>query len=205
MMPINSVKTELLTLLRSQSLFRGDFTLSSGVKSQYYVDCKLTTLDSKGAWLVGQMFHNVIRTEEEARGVKIDGVGGLTMGADPIAIATGMVSYWSRDVEPLQIFIVRKIPKQHGQTKKIEGKFKVGDRVVVIDDVVTRGDSTLRAINAVKEEGGIIEFVMVLVDRMEGGKEKIEATGIKVISVFTRDDLLGSHVELRKREDFVAA
>lgn len=184
---------------------RGDFTLSSGAKSKYYVDCKLTTLDSNGAWLVGQIFHNMIRAEEEARGVKIDGVGGLTMGADPIAIATGMVSKWANDAEPLQVFIVRKTPKQHGQTKQIEGNFSAGDRVVIIDDVVTRGDSTLRAVDAVKQEGGIIEFVAVLVDRMEGGKEKIEAAGIKVISVFTKDDLLNSHVELRERKDFVAA
>ncbi|MDA1272884.1 MAG: orotate phosphoribosyltransferase [Verrucomicrobia bacterium] len=204
-MPINSVKSELLTSLRSKSLVRGDFTLSSGAKSKYYVDCKLTTLDSNGAWLVGQIFHNMIRAEEEARGVKIDGVGGLTMGADPIAIATGMVSKWANDAEPLQVFIVRKTPKQHGQTKQIEGNFSAGDRVVIIDDVVTRGDSTLRAVDAVKQEGGIIEFVAVLVDRMEGGKEKIEAAGIKVISVFTKDDLLNSHVELRERKDFVAA
>ena len=153
-----------MELLRKKSIFHGDFTLASGAKSKYYFDCRLTTLDPKGAWLVGQSVHAIIRKEEAARKLRIDAVGGLTMGADPVALATAMFSCWAQDVSPLQTFTVRKIPKAHGQTKLIEGNFKKGDSVVVVDDVVTRGDSTITAINAVGNEGGKVAFVVVLVD-----------------------------------------
>lgn len=187
---MNNLKLDLLNLLKEKSVFYGDFTLSSGAKSKYYIDCRLTTLDAQGAWLVGQVLHELIRKEEAAQGLVLHGVGGLTMGADPISLATAMVSYWAKDVRPLQPFTVRKAPKAHGQTKLIEGTFKPGDSVVVVDDVITRGDSTLAAIQAVEKEGGKVAFVAVLVDREEGGRQKIEALGHRVFSIFKKDDLL---------------
>jgi len=192
MLTFDQARAELLGLLRSKSVFHGDFTLSSGAKSTYYLDCRLTTLDPNGAWLVGQTMHTLIRKEQAARNARIDAVGGLTMGADPIGLAVGMFSCSANDEVPLQVFSVRKAPKGHGQTKLIEGNFRKGDSVVVLDDVVTSGESTIAAINAVVKEGGTVAFVAVLVDRQEGGRERIEALGQSVLSLFKRDELLGA-------------
>jgi orotate phosphoribosyltransferase len=181
----------LLRLLKARSVFRGDFTLSSGAKSTYYIDCKLTTLDPEGALLTGQLMHALIQGEQVARNLHLDAVGGLTMGSDPIALAVGMHARRSKDALPLQVFSVRKSPKAYGQTKLVEGNFKKGDSVVVIDDVVTRGESTITAINAVEKEGGKVAFVAVLVDRQEGGRAKIEALGHRVVALFNIGELLG--------------
>ncbi|HEX4119578.1 MAG TPA: orotate phosphoribosyltransferase [Verrucomicrobiae bacterium] len=189
-MTTSEAKSRLLAILKQKSVSYGDFTLASGAKSTYYIDCRLTTLDPEGAWLVGQVMHSLIQSEAAQRAVKIQAVGGLTMGADPIALSIGMYSFLSKDVPPLRSFVVRKAPKAHGQTKLIEGNFQRGDLVVVLDDVITRGDSTISAINAVVNEGGKVAFVAVLVDRQQGGREKIEALGCPVISAFRRDDLL---------------
>src|SRR6266487_4996654 len=202
MLNIDEARPALLELLQTKSVFRGDFTLSSGAKSNYYIDCRLTTLDPEGAWLVGQLMHDLIRKEQAARRVNVNAVGGLTMGADPIALAVGMYSHWAKDAVPVQVFCVRKSPKAHGQTKLIEGNFKRGDVVVVIDDVVTRGESTIAAINAVEKEGGTVAFVAVLVDRQEGGREKIEAMGHRVVSLFNRGVLLGEHAGTSKTGDW---
>jgi orotate phosphoribosyltransferase len=183
-----ALRAELLALLKKKSVFRGEFTLASGAKSTYYIDCRLTTFDPVGATLVGQLMHELIRGEAERRGAQIDAVGGLTMGADPVALATAMTSVSS--ARPVQCFAVRKAPKAHGQTKLVEGNFKKGDTVVVIDDVITRGESTITAINAVLNEGGKVAFVAALVDRQEGGREKIEGMGYPVVSLFKRDDIL---------------
>jgi orotate phosphoribosyltransferase len=196
-------KCELLTFLQEKSVFHGDFTLSSGAKSSFYVDCKLTTYHPQGAWLVGQVMHRIIRRRQEELGVTLNGIGGLTMGADPIALAVGMVSHWLKDPSPLLTFSVRKTPKSYGQTKLIEGNFRKGDSVVVIDDVVTRGESTLKAIDAVLQEGGKIPFVAVLMDREEGGREKIEARGFPVIAAFNRQDLFGKDVKAQATANVV--
>ena len=192
MLTFDQARKELSDLLRSKSVFHGDFMLSSGARSNYYLDCRLTTLDPKGAWLVGQTMHTLIRKEQAARNARIDAVGGLTMGADPIGLAVAMFSFSAKDEAPLQVFSVRKAPKGHGQTKLIEGNFRKGDSVVVFDDVVTSGESTIAAINAVVKEGGTVAFVAVLVDRQEGGRERIEALGQSVLSLFKRDELLGT-------------
>ena len=186
----DTLRAELLALLRAKSVFYGDFTLSSGRKSNYYIDCRLTTLDGRGAWLIGQLMRALVRREERSRNLRIDAVGGLTLGADPVALATGMVSCQAGDAEPLRVFCVRKAPKGHGQTRLIEGNFKPGDTVAVVDDVVTSGDSTIAALNAVVKEGGRVAFAAVLVDRQEGGREKIEALGCPLLSLFQRDELL---------------
>jgi orotate phosphoribosyltransferase len=184
-------KAELRALLRRKSVFHGDFTLASGARSNYYIDCRLTTLDARGAWLVGQVMHHLIGEAAAAAGTKVDAVGGLTMGADPIALAVAMRSAWLGESPLLQAFIVRKSPKTHGQTCLIEGNFRRGDTVVVVEDVVTTGESTLKAIQAVQSEGGTVAFVVVLVDRQEGGRERIEQLGYKVVSAFKREELLG--------------
>lgn len=198
-------KSKLLALLREKSIFHGNFVLSSGAKSSYYIDCRLTTLDPEGAWLVGQVMHSLIQSEAGARHMKINSVGGLTLGADPIAVAVGMYSFFVKDTPPLRTFIVRKTPKSHGQAKLIEGNFKRGDTVVVIDDVVTRGDSTISAINAVKKEGGKVAFVAVLVDRQEGGRQKIEELGYRVVSAFERDKLIRTNIQSHQPADCVPA
>lgn len=205
MLNIDEARPALLDMLQRKSVFRGDFTLSSGAKSNYYVDCKLTTLDPAGIWLIGQLMHDLIRKEQAARRVNVNAVGGLTMGADPIALAVGMYSHWAKDAAPVQVFCVRKSPKAHGQTKLIEGNFKRGDAVVVIDDVVTRGESTIAAINAVEKEGGTVAFVAVLVDRQEGGRDKIEAMGHSVVALFTKRELLGDHAHSPKSADYAVA
>ena len=205
MLTFDQARIGLSELLRSKSVFQGDFTLSSGVRSNYYLDCRLTTLDPKGAWLVGQTMHTLIRKEQAARNARIDAVGGLTMGADPIGLAVGMFSHWINDAAPLQVFSVRKAPKGHGQTKLIEGNFRKSDTVVVLDDVVTSGESTIAAINAVVKEGGNVAFVAVLVDRQEGGREKIETLGHAVVSLFRRDELLGVPSQSGQRTNFVVA
>jgi orotate phosphoribosyltransferase len=135
----------------------------------------------------------------------VNAVGGLTMGADPIALAVGMHSHRVQDASPLQVFSVRKSPKAHGQTKLVEGNFKKGDSVVIIDDVVTRGESTIAAINAIEKEGGTVAFVAVLVDRQEGGREKIEAMGHPVVALFTKDDLLAGQARSSQPRDCALA
>ena len=115
----------------------------------------------------------------------------MTLGADPVSLAVGMESARQRPADPLQVFTVRKEAKGHGRGKRIEGHFHDGDEVIVVDDVITTGGSTLKAIDAIEAEGGKITFALVLVDREEGGREAIEARGIPVVSLFTRSSLLG--------------
>lgn len=202
-MGMEAARSELLSLLRERSVFRGEFTLASGGKSSYYIDCRLTTFHPRGAWLCGELLHGLIRQVQTERRVQVDATGGLTMGADPLALASGMYSEFAKDKRILEVFSVRKTPKGHGQTKLIEGNFKRGQTVVVLDDVVTRGESTLKAIDAVEQEGGKIAFVVVLVDRQEGGRQKIEERGYAVYPLFTKDDLLGTNA--RQSADRIAA
>ena len=185
-----SANVELLALLRQLSVFTGDFTLASGAKSNYYIDCRLTTLHPKGAWLVGNLMRHLIFAELGKGNATIKAIGGLTMGADPISLAISIASYLHDPATAVNSFVVRKAPKSHGQTKLIEGEFKAGDRVVVIDDVITTGESTIKAIDAIVQAGGIVEFAAVLVDREQGGRQNIEAKGYRTIAAFTRSALL---------------
>src|SRR5947207_9883856 len=201
----DEAKAALLNLLRKKAVFHGDFTLSSGAKSNFYIDCRLTTFDPEGAWRVGQSMPSLIRTEQTGRKGDVVAVGGLTMGADPVALAVGMYSHRAKDAPPWQVFSVRKAPKAHGQTKLIEGNFKKGDTVVVIDDVVTRGESTIAAISAIEKEGGTVAFVAVLVDRQEGGREKIEALGHPGVALFQRGELLDGQARSQQPADCAVA
>lgn len=183
-------REELRSILKSKSVRTGDFTLASGKKSDLYVDCRVTTLDARGAVLVGRVLLDLLKAEVQKRALNLDALGGLTMGADPIALSVAIASSLPGDEKPVQAFVVRKEPKGHGRGKRIEGNFAAGSTVAVVDDVITTGDSTLKAIEAIEAEGGKIAFALVLVDRQEGGRENIEGRGYPVVAAFTRSELL---------------
>lgn len=184
-------REELKALLKLKSVRTGDFTLASGKKSDLYVDCRVTTLDARGAVLVGRVLHDLLQSQVKKGGLSIAALGGLTMGADPISLSVAMASSLAGVVPPVQAFVVRKEPKGHGRGKRIEGNFAAGDTVVVVDDVITTGDSTLKAIEAIEAEGGKVAFALILVDRQEGGRENIESKGYPVVAAFNRADLIG--------------
>jgi orotate phosphoribosyltransferase len=190
-MSLESDRAELAQILRAKSVKTGKFTLASGKESDLYVDCRVTTLDSRGAVLVGRVLHDLLKKEEAARGLTIGSLGGLTMGADPITLSVAMSSSMAGDAQPVQAFVVRKEPKGHGRGKRIEGNFTADQTVVVVDDVITTGDSTLKAIQAIEDEGGRVAFALILVDRQEGGRENIESKGYPVVAAFTRSELIG--------------
>jgi orotate phosphoribosyltransferase len=184
------ITSALKELLLQKSVRTGTFTLASGKESDLYIDCRMTALDPFGANLIGNVGWHAVRSKIHSEHLKIDAIGGMTLGADPISLAVGMTSAATHPDEALQVFTVRKEPKGHGAGKQIEGNFKSGDNVIVVDDVITTGGSTLKAIDAIEREGGTIAFCLVLVDREEGGRQAIEARGIHVISLFTRSTLL---------------
>jgi orotate phosphoribosyltransferase len=181
----------LKALLLEKSVRTGTFTLASGKESDLYIDCRVTALDPFGANLIGKLGWAAVRGKIQADGLKIDAIGGMTLGADPISLAVGMTSAVTHPDEALQVFTVRKEPKGHGRGKQIEGNFKAGDTVIVVDDVITTGGSTLKAIDVIEREGGKVAFALVLVDREEGGRQAIEARGIPVLALFSRGSLLG--------------
>ncbi len=188
----SSPKDQLRALLQEKSVCHGEFTLASGAKSDFYIDARVTTLDPRGACLIGEIGWALVKTTASALGKNINAVGGLTFGADPIALSIGIASQRENPAAtttPLQVFTVRKAVKEHGRQKRIEGNFAPGDSVVIVDDVITTGGSTLQAIDAIEEAGGHVAFVLVLVDRQEGGRENIEQRGHTVVSIFTRADL----------------
>lgn len=178
-----TLKAELIQVIKEKSLITGvTRVLTSGRTSTYYIDAKMTTLDPKGAQITARLILDVLKEFE------VDAIGGYTLGADPIV---GAVAALSVDTgRPLPAFIVRKEPKKHGERKMIEGPFKPGWRVVIVDDVVTTGGSTLKACQAVEDEGGKVVLALALVDRLEGGKKNIEEKGYKFVSLITRDELL---------------
>lgn len=180
----------LKKLLLEKSVRTGTFTLASGKQSDLYIDCRVTALDPFGANLIGNLGWHAVRSQIHSHKLQIQAIGGMTMGADPISLAVGMTSATHHPEEALQVFTVRKEPKGHGQGKQIEGNFKAGDTVVVVDDVITTGGSTLKAVDAIEREGGKVAFCLVLVDREEGGRQAIEARGIPVIALFSRHTLL---------------
>jgi orotate phosphoribosyltransferase len=179
-----SDRARLAALLVERSLRLGDFVLASGARSDYYVDCRTTTTHAEGQHLVGTLGLEAIR----AAGLEVQAVGGLTMGADPVAYAIAHESFHHGPA--LHAFSVRKEAKAHGTGKRVEGSFRTGDRVVVIEDVVTTGDSALKACAAVEAEGGTVVSVLTLVDRESGGREKVEAAGYPVIALYPVGELL---------------
>ncbi len=175
---------QLIRLLAERSTKRGQFTLASGKKSEYYIDARLTTMSPEGLSLIGRIALSRLRES----GWPIDSIGGLTLGADPISYAISYASASSS--RPLRAFTVRKEAKTHGTGKRIEGPFQKNDRVAVIEDVITTGGSALRAIEAVRAESGTVSGVLALVDREEGGRQAIEAAGVPVISVVAASQII---------------
>jgi orotate phosphoribosyltransferase len=181
-------RQELLQLLAYKSFRLGEFKLSSGGTSDYYIDCRTTTLDAKGARLTGEVFWE----EMQRRGWKAKAIGGLTMGADPIVTAVSVVS------GELNGFLVRKTEKQHGTGRRIEGFQEKGAPVVIVDDVCTTGASTVQAIEAAREFGFEIVGVMCLVEREEaGGRPNVEraAAPALFVSIYTARDVRAAHVQ----------
>jgi orotate phosphoribosyltransferase len=189
---IAKLKSELLAILNTKSVCRGDFTLASGAKSDLYLDARVTTSDPRAALLIGRVGWQLIKETAAERGVNVDGIGGLTMGADWFALSVGICAQLEDPANRLNVFSVRKSVKEHGRQKRIEGNFSPGQSVVVVDDVITTGGSTLQAIDAVEGEGGHVAFVLVLMDREEGGRAAIERRGHAVVPIFTRADLMGA-------------
>ena len=177
--------TTLIALLASRSARRGTFTLASGKTSTLYIDARLTTMSPEGLALIGPLSLEIMRAHEW----RADSVGGLTLGADPIAYA---ISYASTATEfPVRAFTVRKEAKSHGTGKLIEGPFQSGDRVVIIEDVITTGGSAARAVEAVRAAGGKPTGVLALVDREEGGREALVAsTGLPVVSIVRASEIV---------------
>ena len=178
----------LLSMLAERSARRGQFTLASGRTSSLYIDARLTTMSPDGLALIGPLGLEAIRDA----GWQPDAVGGLTLGADPIAYAIAYASAVERAdaTTPLRAFTVRKEAKQHGTGRLIEGPYREGDRVVVIEDVVTTGGSALRAVEAVRAAGGSVLGVLALVDREEGGREALERAGLVVRALALASDIL---------------
>lgn len=174
----------LLALLASRSVRRGQFTLASGRQSTLYIDARLTTMSPEGLSVIGPLGVTALA----GSGWNVQAVGGLTLGADPVSYA---ISYASAGGPlPLRAFTVRKEPKEHGTGKLIEGPFEPGDRVAVIEDVITTGGSAIKAAQAVRQAGGIVAGVLALVDREEGGRQAIETTGIPVLVLARAADVV---------------
>ena len=179
-----SDRENLRDIIRAKSLRIGDFTLSSGKKSSYYLDCRLTTMDPKGALLIARLILEKIREEK----IQADAIGGLTLGADPIGAAVAVVS--GLEGMPIHAFIVRKEAKGHGMGRFIEGfDAPPGARVIVVDDVCTTGDSILRAAERAEEAGYHVVATFCVVDREEGGSEAIRRK-YPLHSLFTARELL---------------
>ncbi len=171
------------------------FSLASGKKSHFYFDCKKTTMDPEGASLIGEIIFDKIKD------LKISGIGGLTLGADPIAAAT-MYTAWQKEGKRINQFVVRKKQKGYGEKKLIEGNIHKGETVVIVDDVVTTGGSTIQAIKQSEEFGLIVEMVVLLIDRQEyQGKDNIsKETDAPVISLFTKLDFMNKSEQKKYHE-----
>lgn len=190
-------KKDLLDIIYVRSFMfdpEKGFTLSSGKKSDVYIDARRTVLSAEGMELVGFAFFQEVKLEP------IDAIGGLTMGADPIAMATALVS--TMNGKFLDAFVIRKEPKKHGTEQWIEGNLKPGAWVAIIDDVVTTGESIITAVQRAREAGLNVRKVYALVDRQEGGRENIEAkTGLKLNALYTKTDLLEFHRTMVKEKE----
>lgn len=174
-----NIRERLRQLLIEKVLSKGTFSLSSGAISHYYYDGKMATLDPEGISMIAELFL------AEAQKCNVDAIGGLEIGAIPIATAVSQLSY--KTDKPIRSFIVRKVAKEHGTHKRIEGPLRSGDRVMIVDDVVTTGSSVLQAIEEVEREGCRIVEVLALVDRLEGARERLK--NYPFGSLYTRKDL----------------
>jgi orotate phosphoribosyltransferase len=177
-------RKRLAALLMRLSYIEGEVTLTSGRKSDYYFDCKQTALHPEGGYLIGELFLEMLR------GSDVSGVGGMTLGADPLVSAVSIVSFL-KDC-PLPAFIIRKKSKGHGTDQYLEGmkNFTPGARVALLEDVVTTGGTLVTAAQRVRDAGFAIAAVLAVLDREEGGKERLAEAGLPLRSIFTRSSLL---------------
>jgi orotate phosphoribosyltransferase len=190
-------RASLLHLIATLSFRLGDFTLSSGAHSGYYIDCRTTTLHAEGGRLAGLALYDVIRQHN----LNPQAIGGLTMGADPLVSNIASASAWNRIQHPdaplIHGFLVRKAEKTHGTGRRIEGFCETGARVVIVDDVCTTGASTIQAIEAARAAGMQVVGVLCLVDRQElGGRAAVEAAaqGAPFLPLFTAEDVRAEHI-----------
>ena len=189
---------QLLEILARKSFKLGQFTLASGATSDYYIDCRITTLDAEGGRLTGHAILELL----EANGIEAEAVGGLTMGADPIVSNVATASAWRAithpGIAPLNGFLVRKAAKDHGTGRRIEGFCKPGARVVIVDDVCTTGGSTINAAQAAVEAGMTVAAIVCIVEREEAaGRPAVEAAagGAPFLRLFTANDVRAEHVK----------
>jgi len=181
MKDVDANRATLLELIRRDAFKLGEFTLASGAKSKYYIDGRLLTLSSDGAHVLARVILAMIEGDE------IDAVGGMTMGADPIIGAVLAVA--DANGRRLNGFICRKERKEHGTGKLVEGNLKAGDKVLMVEDVVTTGGSTLRAIDAVEAQGGKVVRIIAMVDRLAGAADAFAERGYAFTPIFTVNDL----------------
>jgi orotate phosphoribosyltransferase len=180
-------RARLIEHISGEAVFHGDFTLTSGKKATYYIDLRKVSLDHRVAPLIGQVMVDLIAGIRDSEGRSVDAVGGLTMGADPVAAAVlhqGVARGLSYDA-----FVVRKEPKDHGRGKQVEGPDLAGKRVVVLEDTSTTGGSPLKAIEALEKVGAEVVAVAVVVDRATGAREVIEAAGYPYFAAIGLSDL----------------
>jgi orotate phosphoribosyltransferase len=179
-------RQQLITLLAERSAKRGQFVLSSGRSSNLYIDARLTTMSPEGLALIGPLaLATIVEAWDDP---PVDAVGGLTLGADPISYAIAYAS--AASPHPRRAFTVRKEAKAHGTGRQVEGPYRPGDRVVVIEDVITTGGSALKAVEVLQRHEARIVGVLALVDREEGGREALEAAGLTVRSLVTGSEVL---------------
>lgn len=181
---MNSSLETLQRLLADRSARRGHFKLASGRESSLYIDARLTTMSPEGLVLIGQLGFELL----DRSGWNPQSVGGLTLGADPVAYAIAYAS--AQQQRPIRAFTVRKEPKTHGTSQLIEGPFRAGDRVAIVEDVITTGSSALKAAAAIQSAGGIVAGVLAVVDREEGGRESLTTAGYQVLSLTVAADVV---------------
>ncbi|MBI3397873.1 MAG: orotate phosphoribosyltransferase [Deltaproteobacteria bacterium] len=183
---LKNLKSKLLKIIKEKSYEKKNVILASGKKSDFYIDCRQTTLHPEGAYLVGKILYDMVKGLDS----KVEAVGGPTMGADPVATAVSVVS--QLEGNPLPAFIVRKEPKKHGLGQWIEGKKNIanGAKVAIVEDVVTTGGSSVQAVKRAEEEGLKVVAVFAVVDREEGGAEKIREAGYEFKAIFTKRDVV---------------
>ena len=192
-MTLYEMKQRLAEIILERSFqYRDDppFTLASGKTSNYYFNCKTTTMDPEGMYLIGNILFEMLLDAD------VSAAGGLTLGADPIANALSLISYQKK--KPIKSFVVRKDAKNHGTRNGIEGNITPGERVVIIDDVITTGGSTITAIEIAREAGLKVERVIALVDREEGGRENIKKYVDRVDAVLTRSEIMNLYKDSAK-------
>ena len=184
-MTINDMKERLGEIILERSFKYSEnppFTLASGRKSNFYFNCKPTTLDPEGMNLIGAIIFDMLKDTD------VTAAGGLTLGADPIANALAVISY--QKGKPIKSFIVRKDVKDHGTKSAIEGNVGPGEKIAIIDDVITTGGSTITAIEQARKAGLNVEMVITLIDREEGGRENILKYADKIRSILTRTEVM---------------